>query len=75
MTGSDRSHRAFDQRIAGYLALGWMIVERQSDPPLVRLKYRQRLSRSPRPSTIRDNGERVIWTDEAGEVRVERGEG
>lgn len=71
----DASRQAVERQVASYLRLGWSVVERHDNPPRVRLEYRLgRHSSRPRPTTVRDNGDRAIWVDDAGEVRVKRAE-
>lgn len=56
--------RAFEARIAGFLRLGWRLVDRQDDPLQARLVYWQR-----RPTAITDTAERLLWVDETGTIR------
>jgi hypothetical protein len=73
MSTNDPVRRAFDQRVAGYVGLGWVLVQQQTDPPRAWLVYRQpRRGRTPQPNEVSDTGERVIWVDDTGEIRVDR---
>jgi len=73
MSAEEQVRRAFVQRVAGYVGLGWTIAERQEHPLRVRLVYRsKRRGRTPWSNEVRDTGERVVWVDETGEVRVEQ---
>ncbi len=73
---TDAHRQAFEHRVANYVDTGWEVVDRQANPPRARLIYsRRRRSSNPAPLAPRDTGERVIWIDEAGEVRVKQMEG
>jgi len=64
---------AFEQHVAGYVSLGWSVVEREDNPLRARLTYRQRRrGKTPRPNVIRDDGMRVVWVDDTGKIQVER---
>jgi hypothetical protein len=73
MTQRDAVRRAFERRLASYVGLGWMVVERQEDPPRARLVYDARGRRQRQESTIRrDSGERIVWVDAQGEIQVDQ---
>ncbi len=69
----EQREQLLDERLAAYVEMGWDVVDRRANPPRARLAYVQRRrSGNPAPLVARDSGERVLWIDEAGEVRIER---
>src|SRR5688572_5438333 len=69
-TAADVTH-AFETRIARNIRLGWTLVDRDDEPLRARLVYRQRRRGwTPRPATVTDTGERLVWVDATGAIRT-----